>query len=78
MFWREEHPVSPVLAKDEVELINPLCTKESFEALRAYHTREWTDKFGKWHVVIDRTALRIVEDIYQKTAKALGVEEVKP
>lgn len=49
------------LARDEVELINPKTTRETFELLRTYHSAEWFDERGKWHVVITRAALELVE-----------------
>lgn len=51
------------LAKDETELINPRLTRPAFELLRTYHSAEWTDKQGRWHVIVSTARLAEIEAV---------------
>lgn len=48
------------LASDEVELIDPQTPGEVFDLLRSFHSAEWTDARGHWHVIVTRAALDII------------------
>ncbi len=61
------------LAKDETELINPKLHKAAFELLRAYHSAEWHDKQGRWHVVVATSRIAEIEQVEREY-----LEGVKP
>jgi hypothetical protein len=47
-----EGTVSVILARNEVELINPQVSGASYNLLRSYRLRDWHDQRGNWHVVV--------------------------
>jgi hypothetical protein len=61
------------LAKDETELIGLVnIGREAFELLRYYHSKEWHDNQGRWHVVISTSRLPEVGAAVKKYRETNG------
>ena len=59
-----------VIAKDEVELINPQVGGEALALLRACRVNEWFDLQGNWHVVVAASRISDLEKAEHKRRTA--------